>query len=281
MSTTKIFNKQRIKKIILVVASIFCFGWYTGNRVFFFQLGLFERVAAGCMYPFLLVSSHVTAFFRHLTEHKKTYQQLAQEHQELQRSYAALQGATVVLHGTAHFNQDTQEILEFKKRYELTNALLAKILVRNISSEEHSVIINRGERDGVKKDMVGIYKLQIVGKIVQVHDYYSKLQLITDTQSKVAAHANATGAGGIIIGSNIPNCCQLNYVSYINAMQPDDLVFSSGQGMVFPEGFCLGKISKLVTNDKALYHDIEVTPLVDLTKITHCLLTDQEKITLF
>ncbi len=264
-----------------MIIGIVCFAWYTTNRMFFFQSGIFERITAACVYPFIVASGNIAGFMHYYAEKKQTYQELLQDNAALKKSYEALQGALITLGSSSHFNQDTEEILEFKKRFELSNAVLAKVLMRTISSEEHSVIINRGIRDGVKKDMVGIYKLQIVGKVIEVTDYYSKLQLITDVQSKVAAHTNMTGAAGIITGSNTPNHCNFNYVSYINTVQADDLVFSSGQGMVFPEGFCLGKISKLVTQDKALYHEIEVTPLVDLTKISYCLLTDHAKITLF
>lgn len=281
MSQTKTFNKNRIKKIALCIVAIVFFAWYSINRLLFFQSGIVERVTAACIYPVIVLSGNVSAFMQNIAARKQSYQALQQQNEALKKSYEALQGAFIAFSRTANFTNDTQEILEFKKRFELHDAMLAKILMRTISPEEHSVIINRGARDGVKKDMVGIYKLQIVGKVVQVTDYYSKIQLITDAKSKVAAHANTTGAAGILTGSNVPNHCHFNYVSYINTMQPEDLVFSSGQGMVFPEGFCLGKISKLVTQDKALYHEIEVTPLIDLTTLTYCLLTDQAKITLF
>ncbi len=274
-------NKKRFKKLFFVSAGLVCFFWYAANRTLFFKAGVFERIASGAVYPFIWISSNIVAFVKNSTEQKKTYAELQQEHKQLKKTYEALQAAFVMLHSTIHFNQETEEILEFKKRFSLSNSILAKILVKNISSEEHSVTLNCGARDGVKKDMVAIYKLQIVGKLVQVTDYYSTLQLITDARCKVAAHTNASGAGGIVVGTNTNNLCQFNYVSYINTIQPDDLIFSSGQGMVFPEGFCLGKISKLVTKDKALYHEIEVTPLVDLTALTYCLLTDQAKITLF
>lgn len=263
------------------MAILLGFCWYTVNRMFFFKSGVIERVTAACVYPFIVASGNIAGFVHGLAERRQSYQELVDKNQALQKSYDALQHAFITFASTNHFSHDTEEILEFKKRYDLSKALLAKVLMRTIAPEEHSIIINRGARDGVKKDMVGVYKLQIVGRVIEVTDYYSKIQLITDAQSKVSAHTNATGAAGIVTGSNNIERCTLNYVSYINPVEADDLVFSSGQGMIFPEGFCLGKISKLVTNDKALYHEIELKPLVDLTQLTYCLLTDNTKITLF
>lgn len=281
MSKTKTTFKQKIKRLLLITISILCFSWYVTNRTVYFYEGFLERVGSTCVYPFLWASSIINNGLLNISQKKQSYQALEAQNQELQKSYDALQGALIKAHSSIQFAQDTQEILEFKKRFDLSNAMLAKILVKNISPEEHTVILNRGSRDGVKKDMVAIYKLQIVGKVIHVTEYYSKLQLITDKECKVASHANTTGAGGIITGTNEINRCHFDYVSYINPVESEDLIFSSGQGMVFPEGFCLGKISKLITHDKALYHTIEVTPLIDLTTLAYCLLTDQTKITLF
>jgi cell shape-determining protein MreC len=71
------------------------------------------------------------------------------------------------------------------------------------------------------------------------------------------------------------------YVSHLASVVTDDLIFSSGQGLVFPEGFCLGKIVKQTLKEKALYYEIEIEPLVDLASLFFCLLTNQSKIDLF
>ena len=122
--------------------------------------------------------------------------------------------------------------------------------------------------------MVGLYKYQVLGKITDVHDYYSKLTLITDESCKVAAYASSTNADGLVVGQNQKNCCKMNYVSHLLDVADDDLVLSSGRGLVFPEGFCIGKIVKHEHSHNSLYHDIDVEPTVNFKSIKYCLLTD-------
>ncbi|MCF7899852.1 hypothetical protein K9L05_04390, partial [Candidatus Babeliales bacterium] len=76
------------------------------------------------------------------------------------------------------------------------------------------------------------------------YKYFSKILLITDKRSKVSVFANNTGAVGISIGKNKINSFNMGYVSHLSKIENQDLIISSGQGLIFPEGFCLGKIKK-------------------------------------
>lgn len=71
--------------------------------------------------------------------------------------------------------------------------------------------------------------------------------LITDKHSEVAAYTNITNANGIVKGINNPDECELIYVNHLLSVSDEDLVLSSGQGLVFPEGFCLGQVSPTCT----------------------------------
>jgi cell shape-determining protein MreC len=51
-----------------------------------------------------------------------------------------------------------------------------------------------------------------------------------------------------------------------------DLVLSSGQGLIFPEGFCLGRIKQHELKEKELYHKVVLEPLVNLQTVGFCLL---------
>jgi rod shape-determining protein MreC len=120
-----------------------------------------------------------------------------------------------------------------------------------------------------------------LGKVTEVYPHFSKVVLITDQNCKVSSFTNSTEARGIVIGHNDSNFCKMEYVSHLVDVFDDDLVFSSGQGLVFPEGFCLGKIVKHQHSHNMLYHEIEIEPLIKLKKLKFCLLTDQTKINLF
>ena len=127
--------------------------------------------------------------------------------------------------------------------------------------------------------MVAIYKFQLLGRVCEVFPWYSKISLITDSQSKVSAYINSNNACGIVEGTNFFNKCYLRYISHLAKIKNNDFVFSNGEGLIFPEGFCLGKIVHFKTKD--VCHDIEIEPLVDFSSLEMCHLTNQSKMNLF
>lgn len=241
--------------------------------------GILERIANGITYPFVLVCNKITQPFQNFFENKKSFTGLFEQYKKLKEDYENILIENVKLKASINYEKISNDLLDFQERYELRDAKLAKILVKNFSEDEHYFLVNRGSKDGIEKNMVAIYKFQIIGKVVDVDRWSCKILLITDKNCKVSSYTNTTYAQGIVVGKNKPNACSMMYVSYLSTIHPDDFIISSGQGMIFPEGFCLGKITKYST--KGLYHKIRVKPLVDFEYLNFCLLVNQEKITAF
>ncbi|MCK4651085.1 rod shape-determining protein MreC [Candidatus Babeliales bacterium] len=274
----KKLTKKWKRKIILTITIILLF-FFILNRIFFFKKSFLENFAGNLIYPVIFVSSNIKCFANHFFQKRKNYKELEKKYKILKTEKEKLLKQNIKLKASLHYNSLTKDILDFQKRYDLKTAMLSKILVKNFTSQEHYFLINKGSKDGIQKNMLGIYKFQIVGKIVDVFRWYSKMVLITDKNCKVAAFTNKTNAQGIVIGQNIKNQLKMDYVNHLSSMEKDDFVISSGHGLIFPEGFCLGKIKDYKT--EGVYHKITVEPLVDFSTLKFCLLINQEKITSF
>ncbi len=270
--------KKNIKKIIIII-SIIILSFFLINRIFFFKKTILEDIAANVSYPFLWLGSKIAKPIESIFAHKKNYHKLLSENILLKEKNENLLKENIELKSTIKFDEKSQEILDFRKRYNLNDAIFANVITKNITENEHYCFINRGKIHNIKKDMVAIYKFQIIGKVVDVFRWYSKVLLITDKNCKISAYTNNTNASGICQGINNINKLKFNFVNHFSNIEKDDFVISSGQGLIFPEGFCTGKISKYKKN--GLYYDIEITPLVEIDKLENCLVTDQEKINLF
>jgi len=214
-----------------------------------------------------------------MVKKRLSYKKLCFIYKQLRQERDALVQENITLRALLHYENMSKDLREFEKRYNLENAILARILVRTLTIQEHSIIVNRGSSDGIEKDMVAIYKFQLLGRVTNVYPWYSKITLITDSHSKISAHTNTSNAKGIVTGSNFINKCHLRYISHLNPVHTNDLVFSSGQGQVFPQGFCLGKIVNVKTED--ICHYVELEPLFDFQSIEMCYLTNQSKMNLF
>lgn len=269
---------QTQKKIIWILGGGLLI-FFILNKITSPNKGILERIANGITYPFILVCNKVTQPFQNFSENKKSYTGLLEQYKKLKEDYENILVENIKLKASVNYEKISSDILDFQERYDLKEAILAKILVKNFSEDEHYFWVNRGSKDGIEKNMVAIYKFQIVGKVVDVNRWSSKILLITDKNCKVSAYTNTTYAQGIVVGKNKQNSCNMMYVSYLAKINNDDFIISSGQGMIFPEGFCLGKIIKYST--KGLYHKIKVKPLMDFEYLTFCLLVKQEKIKAF
>ncbi len=265
-------------KVALTIGLLF----FIAHKVFFFKNGILERMAATTAYPFLWTSSKVSATIKQYTDKKESYASLYAQHQKLKQDYADMLDQVIALQATQRHYDTIKELLDFKQRYHLDSSLIASVMVRVINPEEHYFLVNRGTKHGVRKDMIALHQFHIVGRVEQAYDAYSKVILITDQRSKVSAYTNKTKAPGIIRGQNNPHKFHLTYVSHLFTIEDGDIIQSSGQGLIFPEGFCLGRIVMHSLKDKELYHYIEVKPLINMSTIESCILADYASVnTLF
>ncbi|MCK4264768.1 rod shape-determining protein MreC [Candidatus Babeliales bacterium] len=245
------------------------------NKAFFYKTGFLENLASTITYPALIAVSKITTPFKNYFRAKQAFFLLKED---LNRTRIALEEAlleNIQLKASLHHKEKTSELDDFQKRYSL-NGIFAKILIKNLDESEHYYLVNRGYKDGVTKNMVFIYKFQLVGRVAEIFSHHSKVNLITDAKSKIAAYTNMTNAQGIVNGFNKTNKCQLSYVSHLSKIETNDFVLSSGQGLIFPEGFCLGKITFQET--KGFVHNVELEPLVDLDKIQFGILVERSQI---
>jgi len=222
------------------------------------------------MYPVLLVQNSFVTPAKKFFERRKSRHQLEMALQKFEKENEALRSELIELRSRILYEEDISELVAFKKKYDLSDALVAQIIFRQISPEGHFILLDKGTRHQVTKDMVALYKNSVVGKVIEVYPFYSKLILITDSLCKVAAHCSKTKASGIHVGRNEKNSTVLEKVSHLSSVQEDDVVISSGEGLVFPRGFALGKIKTVQRED--LFFNISVEPLIDLDEISYCML---------
>lgn len=121
--------------------------------------------------------------------------------------------------------------------------------------------------------MVALYKNCIIGKVTEVYPCHSKIVLVTDRTCNIAAVCAQSKALGIYHGANEEWTAHLEHVSHLAIIEQGDLVLSTGEGLIFPRGFGLGRITRS-TRD-GLFYTISLAPLVDVRAISHCYLVQK------
>ncbi len=152
---------------------------------------------------------------------------------------------------------------------------VAQVYARGPSSWFNTVLINKGEKDGVTKDMAVATSEGVVGRVIEVSSGMAKVLLITDSNSAVDVIVQPSRAQGILEGK-IDEICILKYVQKSDEVQSGDKVITSGLGGIFPKGLVVGTVTKVDRKRPGIFQYVEVTPTVDLSKLEEVLVLREE-----
>lgn len=272
---------SRVLKNTAFLLSFFIIIFFSLHQWIFYQRNLLDNTVNTLGYPIILYTHYIVQPIKKFFSAKKNNAALQAELASLRASYLDLLDATVQLTAINHYAESLKEIATFQDRYKTTKRILAKVVNKNIDPMQHYFLLNKGSNDGVEEDMVGLFQNHLVGHIYEVHTYYSKLRLITDEKSKVAAYAAKTNAHGIVRGTNKIDEINFTYVSHLFKIEDGDMVISSGEGLIYPEGFCLGKIIAHSLKEKELYYTITLEPLIKLDSLRWISLVSASKLKSF
>lgn len=167
-------------------------------------------------------------------------------------------------------NQRLREILSLKER-EKGYVATARIISRGLDPWSNTLVIEKGKRDRVARDMTVMTPLGLVGKVSAEGDSHSYVILITDINFSAAVKIQETRKEAILSGTGAGRCI-LKYVPEEETVREGDVVITSGFDDLFPPGIIVGYVSRVVKKGAGIFQQVEVTPSQDLTKLDEVLL---------
>jgi len=156
-----------------------------------------------------------------------------------------------------------------------TNLLPAKILsapsfIPNIS-EPSIFIIDKGENDRIRIGDAAVYKDSLVGKVVELTPYLSKINLITNASVSFAAKTIRTNAVGVIKGEGGRQMVLDNILQSAD-IKESDLIVSKGdldiKGRGYPSDLVVGKVVSVEKKPSALFQKADVVSLLDFSNLS-------------
>lgn len=162
--------------------------------------------------------------------------------------------------------QRLEKMLEFKQKqpYDL---LPTQVIAYPSYDYFKMILINGGEEEGIKKDMVVINPQGLVGRVVETYSHQAEVLLILDERSKVGVRNQRTRDVAILQGKGEKGVCELKYLLSKASVKIGDKVITSGLGGLFPEGIIVGEISRVRKNPRRLFQEVEIIPSVDFGKL--------------
>lgn len=260
--------KKKLKVLTMSVMVGACL--FLAHRIFFPTFSYGDALSSAVAYPVLVAQRAVVVpvqkFFMRMEEHDA----LEARCKILEQQNLDFMAENIKLRSALAYYGSVAQIADFSERYSNKKATVAQVLLRSIGPDSHHYMLDKGSQHGVNKDMVAVYKNCLVGKVTHVYPLHCELMLITDGACRVSALCVDTKTTGIHVGTNQAQTTVLQRVSHLALVKEGDLVVSSGEGLVFPQGFALGRI-KLIAPD-GLYTKIEIEPQFDINHIDYCML---------
>jgi rod shape-determining protein MreC len=165
-------------------------------------------------------------------------------------------------------NLRLRDLLDLKASLEIPS-LAAEVLALGTSSQSRTALINRGSKDGVRRDMPVVSRKGVVGRVISAGAGISKVQLLIDPNSGVAGLLQRTRGQGMVVGLG-DRGCRMEYVSELEDVEVGDVVVTSSLDQIYPKGVTIGVVSSVTEGDQ-LTKNILIRPEVDFRHLEEVL----------
>lgn len=196
---------------------------------------------------------------------KKEKEELQQKNQELLRAVAQLE-------------ELKKENEELRKALELELEKEFKLILADISGKDplrDAVFINKGSKDGISRNFPVITSQKtLVGKIEEVYNNFSKVDLISDKNSSFSAQVidiysspdSSTKIQGIVRGEGGYKIV-LDLVPQKIKIEKGNPVITTGFDDIFPEGLLVGSIKTVLGVATPPFQKAEIEPAFNLEEL--------------
>lgn len=167
-------------------------------------------------------------------------------------------------------NQRLRSLLEYKQKNTKMVLATAKVISRSPARMRSEVIINVGALQGIKENMPVVNSDGLVGTVTMVYDNVSKVTLLSNPESSIAAVVQrpASRAIGIVSGELVEDA-YLKFGKLARDMDVSvgDVVVTSGLSGLHPKGIFIGEVIEVVNSKDGLLKHAVLKTRVNFDKL--------------
>ena len=181
-------------------------------------------------------------------------------------------------------NERLKQQLDFSQSMEEKN-YPAQIIARDLSNQNPLITINKGSSSGIKKNMPVIAYQSgnsgLVGKVIQVGAFTSQVMPVYNLNCTVSCRIQNTRDIGLVSGNgNQDEPLKMSYVRkrVLEELHYGDVVVTSGENNNYMKDIAVGTISKISVIDYNSLLDIELTPIIDFSRLENVVVVNMREI---
>lgn len=145
----------------------------------------------------------------------------------------------------------------------------ASVVGRDANNLFGTVIIDKGGNDGVQRNMPVVAAGGLVGRVIVVSPFSSRVMLLTDERHGAGAVIAQTAENrllGIVRGKGV-NICELRFIAPPDRVDNGEQVITSGQDGIYPRGLLIGRVRKPDNTTSVTPSIVDVDPSAPLDKL--------------
>jgi rod shape-determining protein MreC len=229
--------------LVLLLMAIFLLWRIDSPRVERFRAALIDSVVPSFDWALLPITK-AAAMLDDFQSYTRIYEQNQELRRELQQMKAWKEAALQLEQKNARLLDLNQVRLDPKLTH-VTGVVLAD----SGSPFRQSVLLNVGERDGIRDGWATMDGIGLVGRVAGVGARTSRVILLTDSNSRIPVTVQPSGQKALLSGDNT-SLPPLDFLEDQDQVRPGDRVVTSGDGGVFPADLLVGQVA--LGSDKRL-----------------------------
>ena len=153
---------------------------------------------------------------------------------------------------------------------------ITRIISINVNPYRHTIVIDKGERDGVYKGQVLLDADGVIGQILHTNFLTSEAILISDSDHALPVEINRNGLRTIVLGNGSYTKLDVPYIPNNADIKIGDLLVTSGLGGKFPSGYPVAKVDFIESDLSEQFYKVSAKPIAYLNQVREVMLLKPE-----
>jgi rod shape-determining protein MreC len=219
--------------------------------------------------PVMKPAARVSGFFKDARDNYLDLVGVRQENLRLRDEVKGLNARLIAAGETALANQRLEKLLGMRNTIK-EPSLTVSVIGEDLSAWFKTVVIDQGSSSGIAEGMAVVAADGVVGQIVKVAPGTSRVLLLTDHTSGIAATIQRSRARGVVKGKG-EGLCSLDFTTREEDVKVGDMVITSGVGGVFLKGIPIGEVTMVKRGEYGIFQTVTIRPIVNIAHLEEAL----------
>ena len=267
-------------KVLIFVLTVFCVFSIILSSIFSNYSKPSKIVSGAIVVPLQDGMNGIGKWFTNKADYFNSVKKLTKKNKELESQVNELTEENSLLAQNKYELERLRDLYQLDQDYSSYEKIAANVIGKDSGNWFDIFTINKGSKDGIKKDMNVISGGGLVGIVTDVGKDYAKVRAIIDDESSVSVSFANTSDTGIVSGDlKLMDDGVMNVTEVLKdaKVTEGDMVVTSKISDKFVPGILVGYVTNIKLDSSELTQSGQIIPVVDFKHIDEVLVITQLK----